>query len=39
MAAANRVQDVLTRNFRTGITGNQLLAVARRDAIAAGCSR
>lgn len=36
MAAANRVQDALTRNFRTGITGNQLLAAARRDAIAAG---
>jgi Xaa-Pro aminopeptidase len=36
MAAANRVQDILTRNFRTGLTGNQLLAVARRESIAAG---
>ncbi|GLR48215.1 M24 family metallopeptidase [Sphingomonas astaxanthinifaciens] len=36
MAAANRVQDALTASFRTGLTGNQLLATARARAIAAG---
>ena len=36
MAAANKVQDALTASFRTGITGNQLLSLAREKAIAAG---
>ncbi|UUR07896.1 M24 family metallopeptidase [Sphingomonas glaciei] len=36
LAAANRVQDALTGSFRTGLTGNQILAAARAKAIAAG---
>ena len=36
LAAANRVQDALTSGFRTGITGNALLADARARATAAG---
>lgn len=36
LAAANRVQDALTSTFRTGLTGNQILAAARAKAIAAG---
>ncbi|NJC05470.1 Xaa-Pro aminopeptidase [Sphingomonas kaistensis] len=36
LAAANRVQDALTSSFRTGLTGNQILAAARAKAIAAG---
>jgi Xaa-Pro aminopeptidase len=36
MADANRLQNILVRNFRTGIDGNQLLAAARREALAAG---
>lgn len=36
LAAANRVQDALTSSYRTGLTGNQVLAAARASAIAAG---
>jgi hypothetical protein len=36
LRAANRVQDALTSSFRTGITGNQLLRIAREMAIAQG---
>jgi hypothetical protein len=36
MAAANKVQDALTSSYRTGLTGNQLLAAARAKAIAQG---
>ena len=36
MADANRLQDILVRHFRSGINGNQLLAAARREALAAG---
>ncbi|MFZ4382353.1 MAG: M24 family metallopeptidase [Sandarakinorhabdus sp.] len=36
MAAANTVQDALTSSYRTGLTGNQVLAAARAKAIAAG---
>jgi len=36
MAAANRVQDVLTGAFETGRSGNQILAAARAKALAAG---
>jgi hypothetical protein len=36
MTDANRLQDILVRNFKTGITGNQLLAAARGEALAAG---
>jgi Xaa-Pro aminopeptidase len=36
LASANRLQDVLTTSFRAGLTGNQILAVARAKAIAAG---
>ena len=36
LLAANRVQDALTGSFRTGLTGNQVLAAARAKAIAAG---
>lgn len=36
MAAANAVQDALTSSFRTGLTGNEMLAAARAKAIAAG---
>jgi hypothetical protein len=35
-ADANRVQDILIANFKTGLTGNALLAIARKQAIAAG---
>ena len=36
LAAANRVQDVLIGEFETGRSGNQILAAARRKALAAG---
>ena len=36
LAAANAVQDALTSSFRTGATGNAVLATARAKAIAAG---
>lgn len=36
LAAANRVQDALTSSFRTGLTGNAVLAAARQKAIAQG---
>jgi hypothetical protein len=36
IAAANTVQDALIASFRTGLTGNQILALARERAIAAG---
>ncbi len=36
MAAANAVQDALTSSFRTGLSGNEMLATARAKAIAAG---
>ena len=36
IAAANRVQDALTSSFRTGLTGNAILGLARARAIAAG---
>jgi Xaa-Pro aminopeptidase len=36
LAAANRLQDVLTATFRTGRTGNEMLADARAKAIAQG---
>lgn len=36
LAAATRVQDFVTAEFRTGITGNELLARARRAALKAG---
>ncbi|WP_338502949.1 M24 family metallopeptidase [Sphingomonas kaistensis] len=36
LAAANRVQDTLTSSFKTGLTGNQILAAARAKAIAQG---
>jgi Xaa-Pro aminopeptidase len=36
LAAANRLQDLLTASFRTGLTGNQILAAARAKAIAQG---
>ncbi|WP_439545874.1 M24 family metallopeptidase [Sandarakinorhabdus sp.] len=36
MAAANKVQDALTSSFRTGLTGNQLLTIAREKATAQG---
>ena len=36
MATGNRWQDLLTANFRTGSTGNQVLAATRRQAGAAG---
>ena len=32
LAAANKVQDLLTREFRTGRSGNEVLAAARRSA-------
>ncbi|MEO0464819.1 MAG: M24 family metallopeptidase [Pseudomonadota bacterium] len=35
-ANSNRVQDILTRNFKVGLTGNQVLAKTRAEAIAAG---
>ena len=36
MADANAVQDALTESFRTGLSGNEMLAAARARAIAAG---
>ncbi|MHB9879526.1 M24 family metallopeptidase [Pacificimonas sp. ICDLI1SI03] len=36
LASNNRVQDALTSNFAVGLTGNEVLARARADAIAAG---
>jgi Xaa-Pro aminopeptidase len=36
LANSNRVQDFLTRAFKTGRSGNDALAIARADAIAAG---
>ena len=36
LAAGNRVQDILIGNFRTGITGNELLARSREEAIKEG---
>jgi len=36
IAAGNRVQDILMSNFRSGISGNELQAQSRRQAIAAG---
>ncbi len=36
MAAANKVQDALVASFKTGLTGNEVLAAARQKAIAAG---
>jgi Xaa-Pro aminopeptidase len=36
LADANRLQDILMRNFRAGESGNALLARARREALAAG---
>jgi Xaa-Pro aminopeptidase len=36
LANSNKVQDFLTRAFRVGISGNEALAKARADAIAAG---
>ncbi|ASJ92483.1 M24 family metallopeptidase [Porphyrobacter sp. CACIAM 03H1] len=36
LANSNRVQDLLTRAFKVGRSGNEALAIARADAIAAG---
>lgn len=36
LAAANRIQDAVTASFRTGLTGNEILAAARARAIAQG---
>jgi hypothetical protein len=36
MAAANKVQDALISSFRTGLTGNDVLAAARQKALAQG---
>lgn len=36
LANANRVQDALTSSFRTGLSGNEMLAAARAKAIAQG---
>lgn len=36
LANSNRVQDFLTRAFKVGISGNDALAQARKDAVAAG---
>ncbi|MEL6239408.1 MAG: M24 family metallopeptidase, partial [Pseudomonadota bacterium] len=33
---SNRVQDILTANFKVGLSGNQVLAKAREEAIAQG---
>ncbi|MGJ3626531.1 M24 family metallopeptidase [Sphingomonas sp. MMS24-JH45] len=38
LAASNRVQDRVTGSFRTGMTGNAVLATARAKATAAGLS-
>jgi len=36
MAANNRLQDILIGNFKSGITGNELVAISREEAIAEG---
>lgn len=36
LAAANKVQDALTSSFRTGLSGNDMLAAARAKALAQG---
>lgn len=36
LANSNRVQDILRRNFKIGRSGNEVLALARAEAIAAG---
>ena len=36
LANSNRVQDILTRNFAVGRSGNTVLALARAEAVAAG---
>lgn len=36
LAAANHIQDALTSSFRTGRTGNEILAAARKKALALG---
>ena len=36
LANSNRVQDILTRHFATGRSGNEVLALARAEALAAG---
>ncbi|MEM7687690.1 MAG: M24 family metallopeptidase [Pseudomonadota bacterium] len=36
LANSNRVQDILTTNFKTGLSGNEVLAAARAQAIAEG---
>jgi Xaa-Pro aminopeptidase len=36
LANSNRVQDMLTRHFAVGLSGNEVLARARADAVAAG---
>lgn len=36
LATGNRLQDILTGNFRTGRSGNQILAATRKEAVAAG---
>ncbi|MEL6487561.1 MAG: M24 family metallopeptidase, partial [Pseudomonadota bacterium] len=36
LANSNRVQDILTANFKVGLSGNQVLAAARAEAIAQG---
>lgn len=36
LAAANRIQDLLTASFKVGLTGNEVLAAARAKAIAEG---
>ena len=36
LANSNRVQDILTRHFAIGRSGNEVLALARKEAVAAG---
>jgi Xaa-Pro aminopeptidase len=36
LANSNRVQDILTANLKVGLTGNQVLAAARKQALAEG---
>ncbi|MEO0698472.1 MAG: M24 family metallopeptidase [Pseudomonadota bacterium] len=36
LANSNRVQDILTSNFKVGLSGNEVLAAARAEAIAQG---
>lgn len=36
LANSNRVQDILTRHFAVGLSGNEVLALARAEAVAAG---